>query len=103
MNNTVSYVCSLSKQIRAACELTKTDLKPTIENLVLEIENNAEIASSLRDTPKPENSKVMRQVDLRIDDKVVLKCFITWDHNFMRWHVFAEGAEENCFENQEPN
>lgn len=47
----------------------------------------------------------MRQIDLRAtpDSPILLKIFVSWDHDHQRWHAFAEGPEEMVWEKNVAN
>jgi len=102
----IPYVGSLSPKLRLARLVDGGNvLQRQIEGIVEDIHNNRPVAASLR---VPVNGcRSYRQIDLREGErppegapkaKIVMKAFVSWDHQNDRWHIFVEFADEDYWE-----
>jgi hypothetical protein len=103
----IPYVASLSDFLRLATLMTGASetIQAHIESIIEDIHNNLPVAASLK--VPVEGCKIVRQVDIRRGERpkegepkaeIVMKAFITWDHDKELWHVFVEWATEDFWE-----
>lgn len=97
----IPYTCTLSPILREAVHISgkKEILKEQIEGCVETINNDSDIASSLKTQIVP-GTKIFRQIDIRLDsdNSILFKNFIFWNFDLNCWHVLTEGATETYWE-----
>jgi hypothetical protein len=96
----IRYGCAYSPMLRKAIQTMGADIKRHIETVVEDIDGNEEVANSLKH-PMP-GFRECREVDICAapGSPAILKCFVEWFEEQEMWMVFAEGAMETYWEEE---
>jgi hypothetical protein len=99
----IPYVVSLTKNLRLLVALGGQPAKEKMESLgkslATRFENDHIINEAVRYDPRAgPNVKAIRQVDIKENENIVLKTFVSWNKELNCWHIFVELPEETVWE-----